>query len=996
MKTLLDYRYHHDPKAFRVGELPSRAYMIPFPETEKESREREESPFFHTLCGEWKFLWKPSLYDMDDFYKNGYDLSGFGTVTVPETWQAHGEDYIQYQSSPYPFIPEPPYVPEKNPCAAYVKDFSFSPVEGKRYELHFEGKDSCVYVFLNGAFIGYGESPHNDSAFDVTAHLRCGENRLSVLVLKWCTGTYLDDQDKIRLSGLFRDVYILERAADGITDFTLKTDIEGLLSLRVESESPVVAEVYDGDELLYSGAASEIRVDSPHLWSAEDPYLYTLVLRSAGERITHRFGFRETEVKDGVYLVNRKPVKLYGVNRHDSNPETGYVTDPAFMMRELMLMKQHNVNAIRTSHYTNDPRFYELCDRLGFYVMSEADLECHGFTYLDCWDRIVDDPFYAKMIHDRIYRMHGALKNFTSITIWSLGNESAWGRNLRDEALWLKKNDITRPVHYEGACHKFTGKSEEEQRDIDACLDFASRMYPTFEEIAEHLACPTVTKPFVLCEYSHAMGNSCGDLAVYDELFSSSDTFAGGFIWEWCDHAMPLTDENGVRYYGYGGDFGEHHHLHNFCMDGLVAPDRRPHSSLLEAKAVFAPIRVTMNGDGTLTVKNRNLFTDLSRYDLQFTVTVDGAETDVGLIDLNPAAGESLTAVLPIREEYEGEHAVLTVRVLLKDSEIWAEAGHVVTAFSFPLPGKKPEAKKAATAPTVEETRTAYVIFGKTPLGTEFRYTFRKDDGLLHSLAANGRELLAATVQKSCFRAPTDNDLAPSMSRNVSVAWATNRKFGNIAYTETAIQHFTCNVQDGCAVLSGDFLFGTQGHKFVTRGTIEYRIDGNGKLSISEKSVVNDALPYFLPRYGYTLLLNDPVSDISYFGYGPRECYLDKCSHALLGQYDYTPDDPLDAYEFPQECGSHAGTESLSLKCGDVTLRVGGDPFSFSASRYDARDVSAAKHLKDLKSGDVLYLNLDYKMSGVGSGSCGGQQPLLGARINAGDTFCQTITLSID
>ncbi|MBO5270376.1 MAG: DUF4981 domain-containing protein, partial [Clostridia bacterium] len=983
MKTLLDYTYHKDPSAFRVNELEARAYMIPFDSKAAVYAPREASPCFHSLCGEWKFLWKPSIYEMDDFFTEDFDLSAFETVSVPETWQAHGKDYIQYQSSPYPFIPDPPHVPEKNPCAAYVKEFEASVIPGKRYELHFEGKDSCVYVFLNGNFVGYGESPHNDSAFDVTPFLRNGKNRLSVLVLKWCSGTYLDDQDKIRLSGLFREVYLLARSANGLTDYTVRTDLEGNVTLSVESGAPVTAELYDGETLLHSGAAESFQIDAPHPWSAEDPYLYDLILCSAGEYVRQRIGFRETAVKDGIFTVNRKHVKLYGANRHDSNPETGYVTTLEFMRSELVLMKQHNINAIRTSHYPNDPRFYALCDELGFYVMSEADLECHGFTYLHNWDRITSDPLYAEMYHDRIVRMYESFKNCTSIVIWSLGNESSWGLNLENEAKWIKSVDPSRSLHYEGAYVGYSERPEEERVHIDSVVDFASKMYSTFEKIREYMADPTVKNPFILCEYCHAMGNSGGDLRFYDDLFQTSDRYAGGFIWEWCDHAMTLKDENGVSYFGYGGDFGEHHHLRNVCMDGLVAPDRRPHSALTEAKAVFAPIRITRNENGTLSLWNRHAFSDLSRYDLVYTVAADGNEIARGTLALSPAPGETATFSVPLCEPYAADDAVLTLSLCLKADTLWAKAGHVVAAFSFPLTVTEKTPVLPTDAPAFEESRVFYTVSGKTESGKAFRYVFRKDEGTLVSFTVDGEELLAESLRRNAFRAPTDNDNSLSTHTNVAVPWMTDRYFGNIEYAESAVRNFRAELCDGCVIFRGDFIFGAQGRNHLTKGAFEYRIDGNGTLTLREDCRVNETLTYFLPRYGYLLALKQPT-EISYFGYGPIECYEDKCSHALLGHHDYVIDDPACVYEFPQESGSHAGTRTLSVRTGNAVLKVSGNPFSFSASHYDLHNVTEAKHQKDLVATDVTYLSLDYRMSGVGSASCGGQPPIPECRINAG------------
>ena len=999
MIDALKQGYHKDPQIVRVNELPDHAYFIPYTTREQSRLEREQSPFFHTLCGDWRFRHYPSQHEVGAFFEAGVALDDFKTVTVPECWQTHGEDYAQYQSSPYPFITDPPRIPERIPCAAYVKDFNIRITKGKRYELHFEGKDSCVYVWMNGTFVGYGEVPHNDSAFDVTSYLQEGDNRLCALVLKWCTGTYFDDQDKFRLSGLFRDVYILERAERGITDFALTADMSGNFALSIKSGAPVRATLLDGERVMATTAISDswaLRLDAPHLWTAEDPYLYDLLLECEGEVIRHRFGFRTVEIKDAVFTVNGKPVKFYGVNRHDSNPETGYVTTVDFIRSELLLMKQHNINAIRTSHYPNDPRFYALCDALGFYVMCEADQECHGMTYIKGhWGDLTNDPLWANCIHDRMVRMYEAFKNHTAVVIWSLGNESGWGKDLDDEAIWFHKTDKTRPVHFESAFSGYPKLEEEELIRRTQNLDFIPAMYPLLEDgtfgpsegsskhtVQQSLAHPAFAKmSYILCEYSHSMGNSCGDLRFYDELIQKHPNFVGGYIWEWCDHALYLTDENGNRYFGYGGDFGEKHHLHHVCMDGLVTPDRVPHSNLLEAKAVFAPLRVTRNEDGSLTVQNRYAFSDLSALELSWRVVANGKTVAEGQLNADPAAGESVTLPCPASEPYNAENAALTVTATLKNDTPWASAGHTVAAFSFPLSVTEKASPPCKNAPALTEDDLYYTVSGNG-----FAYTFRRDTGLLTSICYNDKELLSAPLALNCFRAPTDNDWGATRSL-VAKDWLSHRYFGNIAYTETAIHDFTASIESNTAVLTGDLVFGVPGRTPIARGSIAYRIDGSGMLTVHQQGSFCDTLPYFLPRYGYRFALSAPAENIRYYGYGPAECYEDKISHALLGEYAYVQDDPVGSWEKPQERGSHCYTDWLTLSVKGAKLRISGNKFSFNVTRYDVNDVATALHTKDLQRMDHSDLYLDHRMSGVGSHSCGGQDPVRACRINGGECF---------
>ncbi len=993
---LTEYSYHKDPKTVRLHEMEGHAYFIPFDASERAGDARETSPYFHSLGGDWRFLWKPSVYDMEEFFEEGYDCSAFETVCVPEVWQAHGKDRAQYQTSPYPFVFDPPYVPEKNPCAAYVKEFFMEPVAGKRYELHIEGKDSCAYIWMNGSFVGYGEVPHNDSSFDVTPYLRKGENRLCILVMKWCTGTYFDDQDKLRLSGLFREVYLLERQPAGIEDFRIRTSLDGTVALSVRSKAEVMARIWDGGTLLWERTLCDgqgsMTISAPRLWSAETPNLYTLELVAAGEYIRHRFGIRTTEIKDGVFCVNGRAVKLYGANRHDSSPDVGYAVDMAHMRRDIVLMKQHNINAIRTSHYPNDPRFYGLCDELGMYVLSEADLECHGCTYPKPWNQLVDDELWETAVLDRIRRMHDALKNHTCIVIWSLGNESSWGKNLRKAAVCLRQWDENeRPIHYQVQLSAYESMNAEEQEEVNRVLDFFSLMYPGLDQLDGHLQNETIPHPFLICEYSHSMGNSCGDLRFYDEYIQREPRFTGGFIWEWCDHALRIKDESEREFLGYGGDFGEKHHGRNICMDGLVDPDRKPHSNLLEAKAVFAPVRITRDEDGQIRIQNRHAFSDLSRYDIAWEIVLDGVRLDGGVLAVNPKIGESVAVSIPTERSYIGECAVLYVRVKLAEEQLWAPKGHEVAAASFALPSIRPVPPRSERTLSLTETRTSYVVTGEG-----FRFAFRKDEGVLGEWQVNGREVLRQGMRLNCFRAPTDNDSTKNKRLNVSMRWQSETMFGNIEYTEWTVKRFSACVEDGVAKLSGELVFGVQGRRPIATGNIEYTIDGEGRLTIRQTGSISEQLPYFLPRYGYCLSLADRAKDVRYCGYGPTECYEDKRMCALLGEYDYLPDDPNGTWEKPQECGSHCDTRWVRLRCADTVLRVSGEGFSFCASDYDLHEVAAAKHRKDLKrlSGTELYI--DWRMSGVGSASCNGQVPVETCRINAGEQFDFTVTLEAE
>ena len=511
-------------------------------------------------------------------------------------------------------------------------------------------------------------------------------------------------------------------------------------------------------------------------------------------------------------------------------------------------------------------------------------------------------------------------------------------------------------------------------------FDFQSRMYPIFDKMKSAFGNGHDVFSYVMCEYSHAMGNSCGDLRFYDEIIQSDPRYAGGFIWEWCDHALRQTDENGVSYLAYGGDFGDKHHFRNICMDGTVTPDREPHSNLLEAKAVFAPLRVTWDGKDMLTFHNRNFFTDLNAYQMEWSLVWENEEKAKGVLPLDCRPQKSLSVTLPIDLSEVGCDAVLYVKAFAKDSAEWAEQGHVIGAFSFAIPAAKEPAKAACgNAPEITETQNAFVVSGKG-----FSYRFRKDDGVLDQMTVEGKDLLAVPQKWTCFRAPTDNDNACTTRNNILVHWQNTTGFGNIEYTWLSVRNFTCRIEENAAVLSGTFVLSVPGRKHISKGALEYRILGDGTLRISQNAEIAKDLPYWLPRYGYILSFAKPLQAIEYFGYGPAETYEDKRTHALLGRYSYLQDDPAGAYEKPQESGSHCNTKWLEAMTGEASLRIAGD-FSFCASRYDLHDVTAARHRKDLALLEGSELYLDYRMSGVGSSSVCGQHPVPECRINPGE-----------
>ena len=998
---LAELKLHRDPRIFNLNEIPYRSYFIPYESEENTALPREKSAFFHSLCGEWQFKYSKSVYDLDDFTDG--TLEEAKTVNVPENWQLHGDDSAQYQTSPYPFIFNPPYPPTKNPCAAYVKDFDISLDENKNYELHFEGKDSSIYVWLNGEFVGYGEVPHQDSAFDVTDKLKNGKNVLAVLVFKWCSGSYLDDQDKIRLSGIFRDVYILERAKDGLRDFTVTADMDGNFSFKAEAGLPVSIALFDKDEKIFDAEVKngfEYKLDNPKLWSAESPYLYTLKFSCGGEYVSRKVGFRTAETKNGVYRINGKPIKLYGVNRHDFSPDDGYAVSYEFIKNELTLMKKYNINAIRTAHYPNDPRFYELCDELGIYVMCEADQECHGTHYVKEWDRTVDSEDFEAAFLDRMERMYEAFKNFPCIVIWSLGNESGWGKNLEKCTEYLRKKDPSRPLHYQAFTMRTSMKLGEEDNtspvftpELDAYINenfgMAVLGYPKLDKFKMMIKNEAITLPIVFHEYSHAMGNSCGDLRFYDDIIQKSDRCMGGFIWEWCDQALRLKDEKGREFFAYGGDFGEKHHLFNVCMDGIVSPDRIPHSSLLEAGACFSPIKISKTGECEYEIFNRNFFVGTEAYEIICETVADKKVLDRQVINVDVAPRETAKINIETNEPYAANEAVIRFAVCLKDKTNYADAGHVVYNKAFALECEKQDAKKPEKAPEVIENRADYTV-----RAGGFEYVIRKDTGVITKIKSGENELMDTPIEFTVWRMPTDNDNkivggdnGTEFGRGAGQNWRKTPEFGEMPYPWLEVENLTANLDGKNAVIGGNFIFAVPGRKHIAEGYIEYSIDGDGVLTLSQKGAFNEALPFFLARYGYRFNFKDKISDVDYFGLGPEECYEDKCEYAQLGWYSYLPDDPKNSYEKPQECNSRTGCRRLSFKSADTRFTVSSKSFSFCVTEYDINECYKYLHKKDMPRAEGAYLHLDYRMSGVGSTSCGGDDAQPECRINPGEKF---------
>lgn len=971
--------FHENLHILHRGTQPNRSYYIPASRRmDGLTEDRTASDRMVLLSGRWRFRYFARLTDMEEpFFRRDYDVSRWDTIAVPGMWQTQGYDSHQYTNIRYPFPFDPPYVPRENPCGTYVLDFTYRrEEEAPRAYLNFEGVDSCFYLWLNGAFVGYSQVSHCTSEFDVTDLLTEGENRLAALVLKWCDGSYLEDQDKFRMSGIFRDVYLLRRPENHIRDYTVTTQ-DGTIAARLEFTGRAEAGVrlYDGETLLFSGRTDgEITIPAGGLrkWNAEEPYLYTLVLETPGEVITEHVGIREVSIRDKVLLLNGRPIRFRGVNRHESDPVTGFAISMEQMKKDLLLMKEHNINAIRTSHYPASPVFYQLCDRYGFYVIDEADNESHGTneligrgqdweSYMKRWTfPIADNPAFRDAILDRTRRLVSRDKNRPSVLIWSMGNEGGYGCNFEAALKWTKENDPTRLTHYEAANYY----SAEKQWDFSN-LDLNSKMYPPMDMFRKYLD-DGPEKPMVLCEYAHAMGNGPGDLEDYFRMFEESPVFCGGFVWEWCDHAVyEGTAENGKPIYTYGGDHGETIHDGNFCMDGLVYPDRRPHTGLLEVKNVYRPARLTEVSPEKGTVKLKNHMDFLALGDcitVSYAFTRNGETVSSGTLSRLPAIPPRSEGelALPFPEMGAGR-CYLKLSYGLKTGDGLRPAG-------FPLGFDEAALNPAGENPFAAEpsrkgkplrvTESAHAI---TVAGDGFTYVLSRFTGLFDRMTLGEKELLCRPMELNIWRAPTDND------RYLKSQWY------HAQYDKARLRAYdTAVTRDGEAVrIRAAVALVAPAVQRILEGELTWQVFPGGGVKLELDVRRNPEFP-MLPRLGLRLFLPEAVDGVTWFGLGPMENYRDKRRAASHGLYRNTVRELHEDYLRPQENGSRGDCDYVKLEGGGLSLKITGEkPFSFNASPYTQEELTEKGHAWQLEESGFTVLCVDYAQNGIGSNSCG-------------------------
>lgn len=982
-------RYYEDLDFLHEHTMPPRAYYIPASRRMEDLVEhREASDRVQMLNGMWKFRYFESIYDVRDaFYESGYDTSGFDEIPVPGVWQVAGYDTHQYTNIRYPFPFDPPYVPQDIPCGAYVHTFSYAKdKKAPKVYLNFEGVDSCFYVWVNGVYTGYSQVSHATSEFDVTDVIEEGENTIAVLVLKWCDGSYLEDQDKFRMSGIFRDVYLLKRPEKAVQDYRITTEIAETcakitLDISYYQETPVTVSVEDAagnvvaqTEISKAGTVT-LEIANPELWNTEHPYLYTLILQNADETIEDAIALRTVAIQERVLYFNGQAIKLRGVNRHDSDPVTGFTVDVAKIKKDLTLMKEHNFNAIRSSHYPNAPYFYQMCDRYGFLVCDEADIEAHGpfmlyrkedtdYNRFKKWnEKIADDPAWEQAILDRVKRMVARDKNRFCIIFWSMGNESAYGCNFEKALAWTKKYDPSRITQYESARYRNYDVTYDYSN-----LDLYSRMYPALSEIEEYLE-KDGSKPFLLVEYCHSMGNGPGDLEDYFQIIQKDARMCGGFVWEWCDHAVAHgLAKNGKTKYYYGGDHGETIHDGNFCMDGLVYPDRTPHTALLEYKNVYRPVRVVSYDEktGRLVLHNYMDFDDISDYtDILYEVTVDGLCVQKGVLDevsIAPHSDGVMTLKLDIPQSGK---VYLKLRYQLKKELPLLPAKHELGFDEVLLAnadGRNQTAVKwLAEAEEKNEISVSETDTEITLKASDFTYAISKKTGLFTKLQYAGRDYLNHPMELNIWRAPTDNDMY------IRAKWE-NAHFHE-AYTR-AYKVETIQNQYGVIVMSHVGVVAPTVQKILDVELV-WKMESSGRITASME-VSKDAEFPELPRFGVRVFFNKNLSEASYYGMGPQESYRDKHRAASHGLYRSAVKDLHEDYIMPQENGSHFDCDYVELYNGRYGIAaVSETPFSFQASNYTQEMLAQAKHNYELEESDSTVLCIDYALNGIGSNSCG-------------------------
>lgn len=1018
-----------NPELTNISRLVPRAWFCSYPDEASALRgQPSEAPWSASLNGMWKFHYSPTVAEVPEgFQRRDFDATAWADLTVPSCWQMHGYGRPHYTNVPYPFPVDPPRVPSENPTGCYRRRFVIPEHwEGRNFVLRFDGVDSAFYVWVNGNLAGFSKGSRLPAEFDITPLVVPGPNVLTVQVMQWSDGSYLEDQDMWWLSGIFRNVTLLARPAVKVRDIRIRTELDAACRDAVLKVQAVIANntgaTAEGWKLAvalmdtqgarvvpsrsrsvtvgpYQEVAVELSlaVERPDKWSAEMPNLYTTLVTlkdsdgEVAEVIPQRTGFRKVEIRNGVFLVNGVAVKLKGVNRHEHHCDYGRAVPIETMLQDILLMKRHNINTVRTSHYPDDPRWYDLCDQYGIYIVDECDLETHGFALAGAgygndetkWaGNPMNNPAWKDACVDRMLRMVHRDKNHACVVMWSLGNEAGFGPNHDAMAAAARDTDPTRPIHYEA--DRFLVIS-----------DVHSQMYPeveTVRRIAEAreavevfgrgesspLLSPDVygSKPYFMCEYAHAMGNGPGALKDYWDVIYAHKRLMGACVWEWLDHGIRTHTPDGREFFGYGGDFGDDPHDSNFIADGLVFPDRIPSPGLTEYKKVLEPVATEAvdAADGKIRVTNRYDFLDLGCLTLHWSLHCDGALVQQGVVAMPkvPAHG-SRQIEIPVRKPSPltpGGEYCLTISYRLAAATTWADAGYELAWAQIAMPWKAPAvpAIRRETMPAlfVEETATAIRM-----RGSNFRFVFDKARAVIEQYEFQSLPLLTSGPRLNFWRAATDNDrLGWGEAGLIASKWR-DEGLHRLQHRVDAVEmkgqdkravQITAKVRVAPPVLSRGF-----------DCDYLYTVFGNGDVLIETHGVPVGIATKHIPRIGLTMGLSKALENVQWFGRGPGEQYADTCQAGRLGVWQARVDELFTPYVYPQENGNRMDVRWVALGNGrgDGLMAIGLPTMNFSAHWYTAHDIDAARHTTDLVKRDFVTLNLDYAQTGIGSAACG-------------------------
>lgn len=957
-------KFNFDPMNVGEKRLAPRAHFVPYG-TAEAAMKKGMSDRVTVLNGQWDFRYFETPLDLPE---DAGDVVYDAKIPVPSCWQNHGYGKIWYTNVNYPMVYRPSDISLDNPVGVYHR--TFTRPAGEKCYLMFEGVCSEFIVYINGEYAGLSKGSHIQSEFDITEYLRDGENEITVAVLTFSDASYIEDQDFFRFNGIFRDVYLISRPKMHIEDFVITAKIDGTVGVELAFPDECEAPDEEIEIRLYTPDGEEMTTArEPLLWTAETPHLYGILIGFKGEYIFRHFGFREiTTREDGALLINGAPVKLKGVNRHDTHPKTGYTMKAEEVWAELCLMKQHNINCVRTSHYPPAPEVIEMMDQLGFYVIDECDIEAHGTEHAykgkPPHDQISNNPVWKDAYVDRALRFMHRDINSPSVIMWSLGNESHFGENHRAMSAAIKEVDDTRLIHYEGTT-SVARFSETHDDPIDDCVDVESVMYPTLARVeAEGINEDGKKRPFYLCEYAHAMGMGPGGLEDYWQLFYKYPRLIGGCVWEWADHAIYGGEKNGKPIYYYGGDHGEYPNDGNFCCDGLCYPDRTPHLGLKELKQVQRPVRFTIDGDVVTATNMLDFVNTADLFTAQYTI-VDGEKVLAkGELSLDAKPHESVSTKIegiPMESEYP---CYVNISVIYKKHEMYVGAG---SEASFEQLEAKTVQLGLAKCRDCDEIKTDVSARYVTVSTDAISVTVDRARGAITSFKKYGEELLAAPTRFTAWRAPTDND------RNIDPR---NWKWEFVRGVGLHVFSSEVTVGERETVVSFDAVFGVASRFAIYNLKMAYTLTSDGvSVSIHADLEPNNNVVQ-VPRFAMAIDLREGFENLSYFAKGPDSSYIDFHNHAKYGVYHTTVTDEFEPMIKPQECGNHFGAKFAELKNENgKTLRIEGEKFEFSALHYTPETLTNVTHNHDLIPDGVTHLLVNYRVNGIGSNSCGPQLP---------------------